>query len=117
MKCEKLLADAGLIDSSSTQQRRHSMDDLDGKTTSITSTVAPPANIDYAKSVRELEEIILNQKKYIQQLQLRIRITTSDSRPSSTSDNTAEHIQVDQCSMPLSINLTRLPLASEFSYS
>ena len=94
MKSEKLLADAGLIDSSSTQQRRHSMDELDGKTTSITSTVQPSESIDYAKSVHELKEIIHNQQKYIQQLQLRVRVTTADTLQSSASDKTAEHIKV-----------------------
>lgn len=47
------------------------------------------------KDIDELKEIICNQQKFIQQLQMRIRLNTPDIIQSSTIDKLNQQIQVN----------------------
>ncbi|CAF2221594.1 unnamed protein product [Rotaria magnacalcarata] len=69
---------SGLIESSSIRQRRHSAEDTDRKTSSLINIIKSHDKItddtNHSKSTDELREIIRNQKKYIEQLQKRVRL-------------------------------------------
>ncbi|CAF5027640.1 unnamed protein product, partial [Rotaria magnacalcarata] len=67
-----------LIESSSIRQRRHSAEDTDQKTSSLINIIKSHDKMtddtNHSKSTDELREIIRNQKKYIEQLQKRVRL-------------------------------------------
>ncbi|CAF3506951.1 unnamed protein product [Rotaria sp. Silwood1] len=97
MKSIKLLYDAGLIDSSSIRQRRHSADDPDRKLSTFMNMIIANEKIDNShdiKNIEELQEIIRNQKKYIEQLQIRVRINTPDIIQSGTLQQLTEQNKV-----------------------
>ena len=77
---------AGLTNPSSTRPRRYSSEDLDR-----TSSVIVQSN---NQNVEELQQIIHNQNKYIQQLQIRIRIHAPDVVQNSRPDRLIEENQV-----------------------
>jgi hypothetical protein len=82
---------SGLTGSSS-RQRRHSADD------SVIIDLHEPTkmNNDLIKvdNLDELKEIISNQRKYIHQLQMRVRINTPDLLQSPTKEKLTEQVQV-----------------------
>ncbi|CAF1077570.1 unnamed protein product [Rotaria sordida] len=87
IKYYKLLYDAGLIDSSSIRQRRHSAEDSNRKFSTFINMIKSNEEMDNSyniKNIEELQEIIHNQKKYIEQLQLRVRLNTPDIIQSTT---------------------------------
>ncbi|CAF3599141.1 unnamed protein product [Rotaria sp. Silwood1] len=97
MKSIKLLYDAGLIDSSSIRQRRHSADDPDRKLSTFMNMIIANEKIDNShdiKNIEELQEIIRNQKKYIEQLQIRVRINTPDIIQSGTLQQLTEQNKI-----------------------
>ncbi|CAF4258997.1 unnamed protein product [Rotaria socialis] len=69
---------SGLIESSSIRQRRHSAEDTGRKMSSFINIIKShdktTDNSNDSKSIGELREIIRNQKKYIEQLQKRVRL-------------------------------------------
>jgi len=84
----------GLTDPSSNRQRRFSSEDFNQKSSTI---IKSNENIDESydqKNIEDLQEIIRNQNKYIQQLQIRIRISTPDIIHASTSDKLIEQNKV-----------------------
>ncbi|CAF0729572.1 unnamed protein product [Rotaria sordida] len=89
-KYQKILYEAGLIESS-VRQRRHSADDSAiigrNESTKINDDLTEIENIN------ELREIIRNQRKFIQQLQMRVRINTPDIIKSPTIDKLQQQIQ------------------------
>ncbi|CAF4295089.1 unnamed protein product [Rotaria socialis] len=89
-KYQKMLYEAGLIELSVRQRRRSADDsiiighmDLNKRSDDLTEI----RNID------ELKEMIHNQRKFIQQLQMRVRIKTSDIIQSPTIDKLNQQIQ------------------------
>jgi hypothetical protein len=71
------LHNLGLIDPSYIRHRRHSSEDFDRKSSAIINmTQLNESNEE--TNIEKLQEIIRNLNKYIQQLQMRIRINTPD---------------------------------------
>lgn len=81
--------------SSSTRPRRYSSEDLD-HTSSIRIQLNDQNNrLDKNQTIEELQQVIENQNKYIQQLQIRIRIHAPDViQTSSRPDRLVEENQV-----------------------
>ncbi|CAF2760511.1 unnamed protein product [Rotaria sp. Silwood2] len=76
-----------LIDSSSIRQRRYSDEDCNRELSTFINMVTSNEKMDHSydtKNIEELQEIIRNQKKYIEQLQIRIRINAPDIIQSTT---------------------------------
>jgi len=93
----KIIHNLGLIDASSTRQRRHSTEDFDRKFFAIDNIIKSNEqadNFDAIKNIEELREILRNQNKYIQQLQLRVRINTPDILQSPTLEKLTEQNKV-----------------------
>jgi len=87
----------GLIYASSIRQRRHSTEDFDRKSSAIDNIIKSNEeadNFDAIQNIGELREIIRNQNKYIQQLQLRVRINTPDILQSPTLEKLTEQNKV-----------------------
>jgi len=76
----------GLTDPSSNRQRRFSSEDFNQKSSTIIKSNENINEFYDQKKIEDLQEIIRNQNKYIQQLQIRIRISTPDIIHASTSD-------------------------------
>ena len=86
------ICDLGLIESPR-RQRRRSADDLViiGRKESNKTTNLLTSN----ENINELQEIVHNQHKYIQQLQMRIRVNKLDIIQVSTIEKFNEHIKVN----------------------
>jgi hypothetical protein len=87
----KLFYCLGLIESS-IRQRRHSADDsfLIG----INGSNKIDDDLTKIENINELKEFIRDQRKYIQQLQMRIRLNTPDIIQSSTIEKLNEQNRV-----------------------
>jgi len=84
----------GLTNPSSDRQRRFSSEDFNQKSSTIIKSNEKNDQFYDNKNIEDLQEIIRNQNKYIQQLQIRIRINTSDVVHTSTSDKLIEQNKV-----------------------
>lgn len=84
----------GLTDSSSLRQRRYSSEDLDRTSSIIVKSNDRTNRLHPHQNIEELQQIIENQNKYIQQLQIRIRIHTPEVIHSSGSNRLVEENQV-----------------------
>ena len=84
----------GLTDSSSLRQRRYSSEDLDRTSSIIVKSNDRTNRLHSNQTIEELQQIIENQNKYIQQLQIRIRIHTPEVIYSSGTNRLVEENQV-----------------------
>lgn len=78
-------------DPSSIRQRRYSSEDFYRKSSSTIQS----DHFNNNQNIEELHEIISNQNKFIQQLQIRVRINSPNTIQTSTSDNLIEQNKVN----------------------
>ena len=87
----------GLMESSSSRQRRYSIDDSDRMGSSQRQIIYSNEQVDEFESIQdrnELLRIVRQQQKYIQQLQLHARVAGPDIIQSPSSDRLAEQNKV-----------------------
>ena len=88
----------GLVEAACTRPRRRSADDSCLVVPS--ESPLPDEELDQIRDPTELKEIIVNQRKFIQQLQLRIRVNTPDLIQLPNMEKLAKQNQVDSSSFP-----------------